>query len=149
MSSTPEAVLISLVAGTSPAGASTSATTSAIKGFGRYKAITILADLLGGTGGTLDVIVEHSPDGTDWYEYVHFTQLADGATIKTYSYAPGLNDTIVAVGKNLTTTMILTSGNAAGGHWFDQMRIRYVTGSGNSAGAAQIVRVLAVTEVFA
>ncbi len=103
MSSTPIVVVRDLLGvtadQTSPASA-TSQVTTACAGFGKYKAITIIADLLG------------------------------------------------AVGKDLTTTMVLAAGNAAGGHWFDQLRVRYVGGASTSAGAAQVIKVLCVSEVF-
>lgn len=134
---------------TSPASATYQVTTG-MPGFSRYSAITILATVTGGTGGTLDVVIETSPDeGVTWYEYWHIAQVA-AATTATYRYAPALNDSPVQVGKNnatgstLTTTMTLGAGAVAGGHWFDMLRVRYVAGPSTSAGAAQIINVLGV-----
>lgn len=132
---------------TSPAGASASAVTTGMTGFADFSAITIVATITGGTGGTLDVMIEHSPDGTNWYEYCHLPQLSAGASATTYVYSPALNDQVVQVGKNLTTTTTLAAANGAGGHWFDQLRVRYITGSGNSAGAAQNIKVACVMSV--
>lgn len=133
------------ITATAPAGASTSAVTSGtgiISGLSDFDTLSFFATITGGTGGTLDVIVEDSDDGTDWYEYCHFAQVA-AATASTQRYSPALNDTVVAVGKNLTTTMTLASGAGAGGKWQDRMRLRFVTGSGNSAGVSQTVRIVA------
>lgn len=138
---------------TSPASNTYQVGTS-LPGFSVFKALTFVATITGGTGGALDVLVEHSPNGTDWYEFVHFTQVA-AATTKTYVFATALSGASnVNVGKNnasgstLTTTMTLTAGNGAGGPWFDKFRVRYVAGSGTSAGAAQSLGVICMPEAF-
>jgi hypothetical protein len=131
---------------TSPAS-NTYQVTTALSGFSAYSAIAFYATITGGTGGPLDVLIEHSPDGVDWYEYVHFTQVS-AAAVKTYVAAPAVNAASVNVGKNgldgsaQGTTMTLTAGTVAGGQWFDKMRVRYVAGTSTSAGATQVVRVL-------
>src|SRR5262245_8828665 len=111
---------------TSPAS-NTFQVTTGCGGFSQYKAIAFIADITGGTGGALDVIVEHSADGgTTWYEYVHFTQVL-AATTKSYVYDPALNDIMTNVGKNnaagstLGTAMTLAAGNSSGGQWFDML----------------------------
>lgn len=136
---------------TSPAS-NTYQVTTGVAGFAVFKALTFIATITGGTGGALDVLIETSPDGgTTWYEYAHFPQVSAAATA-TYRYAPALNDTIVQVGKNnlsgstLTTSMTLAANSAAGGHWGDMLRVRYVAGSGTSAGASQLISVLCVFE---
>ncbi len=131
------------VGATSPAAASTVANTAA-GGFSRFQSLTFIATLAGGTGGTLDVYVQHSADNVTFYDYVHFAQLAAGAASVTYSYAPALNDTISTIGKN--TTPVLAAGTAAGGHPFDFLRVLYVAGASTSAGAAQSVKVLGVRD---
>lgn len=131
---------------TSPASAIHQLTTG-VGGFADFKTITIVATVQGGTGGTLDVMIEHSPDGgTSWYEYWHLPQLAAAAAAVTYTYGPALNDSPVLVGKNLTTTFVLGAGSVAGGHWFDMLRVRYVAGASTSAGAAQVIGVLGITD---
>jgi hypothetical protein len=136
---------------TSPASATYQVTTG-VTGFAVFKTITILATVTGGTGGTLDAVIEHSPDGgVTWYEYWHIAQVA-AVTAATYAYSPALNDSPVAVGKNnltgstLTTTITLGNGAVAGGHWFDMLRVKYVAGSGTSVGGAQNIKVLCVRE---
>lgn len=124
----------------SPAAAGYSRS-EAVTGFARYDAITVVASLQGATGGTIDVVVEHSPDGTDWYELVHLTQLAAAATALTDVWSPGAGGTVTVVGRNLTTTTALASGASSGVRWFDQMRVRMVAGVSTSAGAVQIVNV--------
>src|SRR5689334_17899535 len=93
---------------TSPASATYQVTTG-VPGFAPFKAITIIATVTGGTGGTLDAVIEHSPDGgTTWYEYWHIAQVA-AVTTATYQYAPALNDSPVAVGKNNLSGSTLTT----------------------------------------
>lgn len=128
-----------LGAGTSPAAPGTAATT-AQGGFSDYEAITIVATITGATNGVLDVYVQHSPDGVTWYDYVHFAQLAAGASAVTYACNPALSNAIVTIGTG--TSPALAAGTCAGGHWFDQLRVLYVAGASTSAGAAQTVKVL-------
>lgn len=133
---------IPLSTGNSPSTASTTTAVTGVQGFGKYSAIEIIATLTGATGGPLDVYVQKSVDGVNWYDYVHFTQVLAVAPAVTYSYVPALNDNIVAIGSG--TTPVLAAGSASGGHWYDWLRVVFVSGAGTSAGAAQNIRVLAV-----
>jgi hypothetical protein len=120
-------------------------------GYSKYEDITFLATLTGATGGTLDVYVQHSADGVDWYDYVHFSQLAPAAAAATYSYPPALNDNIVAVGKGTAGSagpLTLPPGTVAGGRCHDQLRTVFVAGASTSAGAAQVVNVLATRRLY-
>ena len=132
-------VEIPLAAATSPSAAGTAANASA-GGFSTYKSVTFKATLAGATGGTLDVYVQHSADGTTWYDYLHFPQLAASATAVSYSYDPALNDSIVTVGSG--TSPVLAAGSVAGGAPMDYLRVLYVAGASTSAGAAQSVKAL-------
>ena len=141
-----ETITTELVFGTeapSPATAS-SAVSTAQTGFMKHQTLTIIGSLLGATGGTLDVIVETSTDGTDWYEMIRFTQLAAGGAAATsrFNISPTGGAATVVVGKNLTTTTGLASGTSVNGQWFDRLRVRYIAGTSTSAGAAQKVTVV-------
>lgn len=131
---------------TSPSSVTFKVTTG-VPGFSAFDEIAFVATITGGTGGPLDVIIEDSSDGANWYEFAHFTQVG-AATTASYRYSPVRNDNIVQVGKNnltgstLTTTMVLTAGSVAGGRWQDQLRVRYVAGASTSAGATQAVGVI-------
>ena len=128
---------------TSPAAAGYAVST-AQTGFMKYQTLTIVGSVQGATGGTLDVIVETSTDGTDWYEMVRFTQLASGgaAVVARFNISPTGGGAVVLLGKNLTTTAALTSGTAFNGQWFDQLRVRFIAGTSTSAGAVQSVKVI-------
>jgi hypothetical protein len=115
-----------------------------VTGLSGAKAITFIADLIGATGGTLDVGVQHSPDGVTWYDYWHVQQLAAAAAAVVWQYVPALNDSQTIVGKYVlapasNTTIVLANGSVAGGHWFDQLRCIFVPGAGTTVGAACVV----------
>ena len=140
---------------TSPAAPGTAASSAAVAGAANYAAagvaqplddfdaIDIIAELVGATGGTLDVYVQYSPDqGTHWYELVHFPQLAAAAGAIRYRAPVSLNTNLTAplqtgrdLSPNLATNVIVN------GAWSDRMRLLMVAGSGTSAGAAVVVKV--------
>lgn len=145
MAATSQAVALT---GTSPFTSPTTATgtvvTTPLTGFSGVTAMTFIADLIGCTGGSLDVGVQHSPDGVIWYDYVHFPQVAASAAEALYSYAPAMNDSIVTIGKYVlapasNVTIVLANGSVAGGHWFDQLRCIFVPNATITAGAVQSV----------
>lgn len=127
---------------TSPAAAG-AATTTTIPGMGNAYCYAFLAELRGATGGVLDVVMEHSSDGTDWYEFGHWAQLtAAVAVTDQYISKVIASSTASVVGKNLTTTMTLAAGSIVSPPYFDLWRVRYVAGASTSAGAVQAIRVI-------
>lgn len=138
---TKSVALLSGTQATSPAAAGYAVST-AQTGFQKFQNLRIDATLTGATGGTLDVVVETSPDGTNWYEMVHFAQKA--AASAATQHVCGLNranGTITAIGKNLTTTTVLAAGSIADCQWFDRLRVRMIAGTSTLAGAAQSITV--------
>lgn len=110
-----------------------------------YDALWVQADLVGATGGTLDVYVQSSPDdGRTWYDVVHFTQLAAGAAAISYRATLSLQSAMTApdtVGKN--TSPALAAGKVSQGAFGDRLRLLMVAGASTSAGAAVHVAVTA------
>ena len=108
-------------------------------------ALQIAADLVGATGGTLDVFVQISPDGgNSWYDTVHFPQLAAGALAVKYLAPVSLftNITVpVVVGKNLAPA--LAANTVVNGAFSDRVRLVMVAGGGTTLGAAVRVTVTA------
>ena len=106
-------------------------------------ALNIFAELVGATGGTLDVYVQVSPDGgPNWTEIVHFPQLAAGASAVKYQAPVSLFTNLatpVVVGKNLTPS--LAANTVVNGAYSDRCRLLFVAGSGTTAGAAVKVTV--------
>lgn len=140
---------------TSPAAAGTSASSQPVQNAGSnfpigvagpmsdYDAVDVIADLTGATGGTLDVYLQISPDdGQNWYDIIHFSQLAAGAALASYQ-APLSNATVtnspIKVGKNLSPA--LAASTVVNGAFSDRMRLVMVAGSGTSAGAPVVVRI--------
>ena len=115
---------------TAPAGVLTGVQ---LDGFG---GLAIAADLVGATGGTLDVYIQTSPNGgTTWFDYAHFTQLTNGNAAVRYAFAVSPSGLLTpsVVGINLTPA--LAAGVCIGGAWGDRMRLVFVAGTGTTAGA--------------
>jgi hypothetical protein len=133
------------ISGTTPSAASTAAVLGTISDFGldKYSTLTVVAQLVGATGGTLDVIVESSADGgTSWFEYGRFAQLAAGAAAVVKRAVPVLDNTVATIGRvtsGTATTSVLTGDTGWVGHWGDRLRVRCIAGAGTSAGAAIVL----------
>lgn len=101
-------------------------------------ALDVFAELVGATGGTLDVYLQISPDGgLNWTETIHFAQLAAGAAAVKYQAPVSLftNITVpVVVGKNLVPA--LATNVVVNGAYSDRCRLLFVAGAGTTAGAA-------------
>lgn len=123
-----------VLSGTSPASATTAASTT-ITGLNLYSSLTVYYTVQGGTGGTLDIYLQVSPDaGTTWVDYAHFAQLADGASAVTREFTvsrAGQQTTVSTVGTNLNPALSGTT--VIGGNFTDRMRVVYVAGASTSA----------------
>ena len=106
-------------------------------------ALDMFVELVGATGGTLDVYVQVSPDGgPNWTEIAHFPQLAAAAAAVKYQAPVSLFTNIttpVVVGKNLVPALAVNT--VINGAYSDRMRLLFVAGAGTSAGAAVRVTV--------
>lgn len=145
-----------IFAETSPSSAATAASSQAITQVsGGYPpgvaaplddsdACDVAADLVGATGGTLDVYMQMSPDGgPNWYDIIHFPQLANGAAAIKYQAPISLFTNLtqpVVVGKNLAPA--LSSNTIVNGAYGDRLRLLMVAGSGTTVGAAVKVTVM-------
>lgn len=107
-----------------------------LQGLNKYTDLHIVADLIGATGGTLDVYLQTSHDGLRWNDYAHFAQLAAGAAAITVTFAVtrrAQQTSITTIGKD--NTPALAANSVVGGEFGDQMRVLCVTGVGTSAAA--------------
>lgn len=132
------------ITGTSPASATTAVLGGAI-GVGQYDALRIVGTIQGGTGGTLDIYLQTSVDGTVWHDYAHFAQLADGASqiIRSFSVARQAQQTsILTIGSG--TSPALAANSVVGGDFGNQMRVVCVAGASTSAGATQTITITGV-----
>ncbi len=132
--------------GTSPAAASTAAFGNIIRGLSIYDRFTVHAELVGATGGTLDVVLQREIETDLWSDWARYVVLADaGAAIQHVfeSDGPDLNITVVGGGTLAAPTVVLATDTFVGGHPGDALRMVGIAGVGTSAGAAQTVNVVA------
>lgn len=138
------------VTATSPAIASTAVAAASFKGDMLRKAdlLVIDANLLGGTGGTLDVYLQRKVATDAWVDWIHFPQLA--ATVaKKYSVAiTGTGSTIVETGggNDATPGVALAANAAVNVMPGDEVRVVFVAGASTSAGASNSVTITPYTE---
>lgn len=102
----------------------------------------VLAQLVGATGGTLDVYIQTSPDlGTTWVDWAHFPQLAAGAAAIKYAFTVSKGSQLLTptvVGVNNSPALAV---NTVVGGWGDRFRLWMVAGASTSAGAAVNVKI--------
>lgn len=132
------------ITATSPSAAST-AVLGTFHGLTRWDAFTVVAELQGATGGTLNIYLQRKITDDVWSDWVSFAQLAGGAAAVKYAVCPALGNTILAVGagSDATPAPALAAGNCVGGHPGDAVRVVAVAGVGTSAGTSQTVRIQA------
>lgn len=127
------------IADTTPAAAST-VVGSSVTGLSEYPFLRVDADLVGATGGALDVYLQRLVAPGYWTDWLHFAQLASGASAIRYSViaTPGLSTTITTSnkGSDVTPAVSLAPATFLGGHPGNTVRAVYVAGASTSAGAA-------------
>jgi hypothetical protein len=130
------------ISDTSPAAAST-VVGSQVAGMGEFDYVRIDAALVGATGGTLDVYLQRMIKPGAWADWIHFAQLAAGASAIRYSAMAGhgLSTTITTSnrGSDATPGVTLAAATFLGGHPGDVVRAVYVAGASTSAGAAVVI----------
>ncbi len=132
-----------IITATSPAAASTVVHTETFQGLDKYTWFMIDADLQGATGGTLDVYLQRKLATNVWRDWVHFTQLAAGASAVKYCVTPLSTNAIFIVGGGTDAApgVALAANTNVGGHPGEIVRIVFVAGASTSAGAAQTIRI--------
>lgn len=110
-----------------------------VSGLGDYPLIRVDAELVGATGGALDVYLQRLIKPGVWTDWLHFAQLAAGAAAVRYSVlgGHGFSTTITTSnrGSNAAPAVALAAATFLGGHPGDVVRAVYVAGGGTSAGA--------------
>lgn len=126
----------------SPSSAGTFVGQTVLGGFSVYDTITAFATLTGGTGGSLDVVIEGSFDGINFFERVRFKSVP-AATTDVQSATVVIGDKVTQIGKSSLSSPgsnILGAGVVAHGHWGEFLRLKFIAGVGTSAGALQEVQ---------
>ena len=139
-----------IIAETSPAAASTVASTARAYKLEVCDSLTIIGQLVGATGGTLDVYLQTAHDAADvadtdatWFDYAHFAQLASGGPAVKVLWHVNRDtavSTITTIGS--ASTPALAASTILGGSWGNRMRLVYVAGALTTAGAAQSVTII-------
>jgi hypothetical protein len=138
----------------SPAAPGTAASSAAVAGSANYlpagvagplddwESVDVVIELVGATGGNLNVYLQGSPDGgLSWYDLIAWPVAAAAATVKYYRSPMSLattTSTPVQVGKNLVPA--LPAPAVVNGAWTDRFRLVMVAGALTTAGAIVIVR---------
>ena len=124
--------------GNSPDASSTAAVGSICRGLLRYRFFTIHANLVGATGGTLNVRLQRKITDDVWSDWVSFPQLADAASAISYALDIPTTSEISAVGggTDASPTVALAADSTIGGHPGPEVRMVCTAGAGTSAGAA-------------
>lgn len=130
------------IEGTTPASASTAIGTT-IAGLERFDFFMIDADLVGATGGALDVYLQREIAPNVWRDWLHFPQLASGAAAVSYTVPTNGEADIytVGTGTDSTASPALAADSFVGGHPGNRLRAVYVAGASTSAGADITIRI--------
>jgi len=135
-----------IITGTTPSSATTAVVGSPITDVGQFIDLQVTADLVGATGGTLDVYVQRFDQKANagagrWVDWIHFPQLAAAAGPIRYTVnaASVASQAITVVGVDLTPA--LAANTATGGHPGDLVRVIATGGAGTSAGAVVTVSI--------
>jgi len=133
------------ITGTSPAAAGQAVLGGVLGGMSKYDYLMLDLAALGGTGGTLDLVVQRKLATDVWFDWVRFPNIAAGAT-KYYTAVASTATTIVEVGKGAdagTGTIVLAANTNIGGFPTDSIRLLAVANGATSAGAVQTLYVSA------
>ena len=119
---------------TSPAAAGTE-TVGNIQTLTPYRSIILAAELAGATGGPLDVYLQVRANTAAFYDWVHFPQIAAGASVAYYLIAASRgaqSSGITLVGRG--TTPVIADNTFVGGDFGDRINVVCTAGVGTSAG---------------
>lgn len=113
--------------------------------FDDYESVEFIAELVGATGGPLDVYVQTNEreDNGDWFDVIHFPQLLAAASAIKYNAAISLftNATApIVIGKNASPA--LAANTIVQGPFGSRFRLCMVAGTSTSAGAAVKITVM-------
>lgn len=143
-------IFSAVLSATSPAAPSTAAgpkaapdpTADVNVDLSRYEIDGVVAELVGATGGTLDVYLQFSPDaGVTWVDWLHFAQLAAGAAAVKTAVAMHKPTAYSATTVGEGTAPALPAAALVPVHPGDRLRLLFVAGAGTTLGGVQTVRI--------
>lgn len=108
-----------------------------------YDALLVTADLVGATGGSLQVFLQASPDdGINWYDVVAFPLLGAGAPTVHYSAPLSLaTNTLTPIGVGQNGSPALAAGSVVNGAFTGRLRLAMQAGAGTTQGAPVVVTI--------
>lgn len=133
------------VAGTTPAAAGRAVIGQAVGGLDLYERIGVVAELVGATGGALDIYIQSKIGDDKWVDVAHYPQLSSAAAAVKYAHqlaqsSPiAVTPTVVGVSADDVTAgaaPVLAANTVLPGHVGQQLRVVAVAGASTSAGAA-------------
>jgi hypothetical protein len=137
------------ITGTSPAAAGRAVISKSVQGWDDFDQITVLAQLVGATGGTLDIYLQRNVATDVWVDWMHFPQLAAAAAAVKYhaSALPPATAAPVVIGVSADDVTagnapVLAANTVCAGHPGNEIRVVAVAGASTSAGAAVDVRIV-------
>jgi hypothetical protein len=138
------------LSGTSPGAASTTVTTAAPCAAAlNADRLVIDANLVGATGGTLDVYIQRKIAPDTWRDWIHFPQLAAAAAAIRYTATITGDEVtglvVVGQGTDAAPGVTLAANTIVNCMPGGALRLVFVAGAGTSAGAAQSVIVTPYT----
>lgn len=135
--------LIAVFSDTTPSTETTEVGSSAT-GLDEFQEIHIEADLVGATGGTLDVYIQRKLADDLWRDWIHFPTISAGGGAVKYSVPPGYTKDIYTVGGGTDASpgIALAADTFVGGHPGNTIRAVYDAGPSTSAGTGVTIRVL-------
>jgi hypothetical protein len=131
-----------VITATSPATASTVVHSVQFGNLDDLESLTIIADIRGATGGTLDVYLQTTHDGgATWFDFAHTVQLTAGAAqVRRAWHVNRATPVTASAVIGTATTPALAADTIVGGSWGDALRIVFVAGVSTTAGASQTIR---------
>lgn len=134
------------LAGTTPASAST-ATVASVGGLSQFTGFTIHAELVGATGGVLNLYLQRKIAADVWSDWIAFAQLTAGAAAIKRALDVGVGSpgtytaaiSTIGGGTDSTPAPALAAGSIVGGIPGSDVRLVAVAGASTSAGAAVAV----------
>ena len=136
------------IAFTSPAtgdGSTPVVETPTIDGLDAYDWFTVVGILTGATGDTLDVYLQCEVAYNVWVDWIHFPQIADGASAARYVFDSRMSPssvTTIGGGTAAAPGVALAASTIAFAHPGKKIRAVTLAGASTSAGAAQQIYVM-------
>lgn len=126
---------------TSPATATSANSTVIIGGLDAFDAMQIVTVFEGATGGDLEIYLQVADDreSTLWFDYAHWTVTAAAASATKLYTVSRQKDRVTGIAIGMGDSPALAAGTVLGGDFGAKARIRFVAGSGTSAGKAQTI----------